>query len=109
MGDKIIVFDMYGKEVDIINELEGCFLQRVIGKINRMDLMKAVKGLDEETKETIFRNMTPRAVTMLKEDIEVLREVSLIDIQASKKKIIDTIIRLQDSGEIVIGRNWNYG
>ena len=87
-------------EFDILNKLDDRSLQRVIREVDSMDLAKALKSIDEGTKEKVFRNMSSRAAVMLKEDIETLREVSLIDIKTSKKKIIETILRLIMYGEI---------
>ena len=89
-------------EFDIIDKLDDRSLQRVIREVDSIDLAKVLKGIDEVTKEKVLRNMSPRAATMLKEDIEALREVSLIDMKTSKKKIIETVLRLISHGEIVL-------
>jgi hypothetical protein len=89
-------------EFDLINKLDDRSLQKVIREVDNKDLAKVLKNIDEITKEKIFRNMSPRAAAMIKEDIEALREVSLIDIKTSKQKIIETILRLIATGEIVL-------
>ena len=88
-------------EFDLINKMDDRSLQKVIREADNIDLAKVLKNIDETTKEKIFRNMSPRAATMIKEDIEALREVSLNDIKTSKQRIIEIILRLIATGEIV--------
>ena len=87
---------------DLINKLDDRSLQKVIREVDNMDLAKVLKSIDEITKEKVFRNMLLRTATMLKEDIEALSEVSLIDMKTSKNKIIETILCLIATGEIVL-------
>jgi flagellar motor switch protein FliG len=89
-------------EFDIIDKLTDPSLQKVIREVDKIDLAKVLKGIDERTKERVFKNMSPRAAAMLKEDIEALREASLADIKTSKKKIVETILHLHATGEIVL-------
>ena len=89
-------------QFDIINQLDCRSLQRVLREVNNIDIAKALKGIDEETKEKVFKNMSPRAAVMLKEDIEALHEVSTVDIKASREKIIEKIQFLINVGEIVM-------
>jgi hypothetical protein len=89
-------------EFDIINQLDDRALQKVLRAVSGFDLAKALKGIDEKTRDQVFKNMSKRAAAMLKEDIEALRGVSRDDIRSSRKKIIDIIRRLTRTGEIVM-------
>lgn len=68
------------------------------------DLPMALKAASDEVKEKIFRNMSSRAVETLKESIEYLGPVRMRDIEEAQQKIVAVIRRLEDQGEIIIGR-----
>jgi flagellar motor switch protein FliG len=89
---------------DIINELDDRSLQKILREVSTINLAMALKNVNEETKEKVFKNMSKRASIMLKEDIEILNQVSDKDINLSKKKIIEIIKRLNRYGEIYIAR-----
>ncbi|MDR2477611.1 MAG: flagellar motor switch protein FliG, partial [Treponema sp.] len=67
-----------------------------------LDLAKALKGEAEMVKEAIFRNMSEKAVQMLKEDMEYIGPVRIIDVKKAQEKISAVIWNLVESGEIDI-------
>jgi flagellar motor switch protein FliG len=77
-------------------------IQTVLREIDTTELSKALSGAAEPIQEKIFRNMSKRAVQMLKEDIEVMGPVGLRDVEAAREKILNIIRRLAECGEIVI-------
>ena len=87
---------------DIINKMHHHSLYRVISAVDKPDLAKALKDIDEETKEKVFKSMSPRAALMLKEDIDALHDVSLTDIKSARNKILEAIKLLTASGEILL-------
>jgi flagellar motor switch protein FliG len=89
---------------DIINKLPDRSLQKVLREVDNKDLVRALKSVSEETREKLFKNMSKRAASMLKEDIESLQGVNKDDIKLSQKKIIDIIQHLATTGEIIIAR-----
>jgi len=84
--------------------LDDRSIQKVLREIEARDLALALRGVDGEVAEKIFRNMSKRAALMLKEDIEYLGPVRLADIEAAQQRIIAIVRALEESGEIVIGR-----
>ncbi|QUL99505.1 MAG: flagellar motor switch protein FliG [Candidatus Fermentithermobacillus carboniphilus] len=68
------------------------------------DLPLALKTASEEVKQKIFRNMSSRAADMLKESIDYLGPVRMRDVEEAQQRIVAVIRRLEDQGEIVIGR-----
>jgi hypothetical protein len=88
-------------QFDAINRLSGRDLQRVIRETDNFDLVRAIKGTDEETKEKIFKNMSKHAAAVLKEDIETAHGIGEDEISISKMKIIGIIERLSANGNII--------
>ncbi len=55
-------------------------------------------------KQKIFRNLSSRAVDTLKESIDYLGPVRMRDVEDAQQRIVGVIRRLEDQGEIVVGR-----
>ncbi|MBQ4498233.1 MAG: flagellar motor switch protein FliG [Spirochaetaceae bacterium] len=85
--------------------LDDRAIQKVMREVDTQELAKALKAVDTEVQDKIFRNMSKRAAAMLKEDMEFMGPVRLKDVEESQQKIVSTIRRLEDSGEIVIARS----
>lgn len=88
---------------DIIT-LDDVSIQRVLREVESKDLALALKGSSEEVGNAIFRNQSKRAAATLKEDIEFLGPVRLVDVEKAQQKIVSIIRRLEDAGEIIISR-----
>lgn len=77
-------------------------IQAVLKEIENEDLSLALKTATPDLKDKIFRNMSERAVQMIKEDMEFMGPVRVSDVEAAQQKIVDVVRRLEDAGEIVI-------
>lgn len=88
---------------DVIT-LDDVSIQRVLREVESKDLALALKGCSEEVANAIFRNQSKRAAASLKEDIEFLGPVRLMDVEKAQQKIVSIIRRLEDAGEIIISR-----
>ncbi|WP_138202644.1 flagellar motor switch protein FliG [Haloimpatiens lingqiaonensis] len=88
---------------DIIS-LDDVSIQRILREVETKDLALALKGATEEVSNVVFRNQSKRAAASLKEDIEFLGPVRLMDVEKAQQKIVAIIRRLDDAGEIVISR-----
>jgi len=88
---------------DIIT-LDDRAIQKVLREIDTRDLALALKTASEEVAARIYKNMSKRAADMLKEDIEYMGPVRLRDIEEAQQKIVATIRRLEEAGEIIISR-----
>ncbi|MBV7272219.1 flagellar motor switch protein FliG [Clostridium thailandense] len=88
---------------DIVT-LDDVSIQRVLREVETKELALALKGCSEEVANAIYRNQSKRAAAALKEDIEFLGPVRLMDVEKSQQKIVSVIRRLDESGEIVISR-----
>ena len=88
---------------DVIT-LDDVSIQRVLREVESKDLALALKGCSEEVANAIFRNQSKRAAASLKEDIEFLGPVRLMDVEKAQQKIVSIIRRLEDAGEIIVSR-----
>lgn len=77
-------------------------LQRILRRIDRNDLMTALKGVDEEVTDKVFRNLSLRYVEELKEDMEYLGPVRRTDVEKMQDRIINIIREMEAEGELYI-------
>ena len=60
--------------------------------------------INEEVQNAIFKNLSSRLATMIKEDMEFMGPVRIKDVEEAQQKIVGVIRKLEDSSEIVISR-----
>jgi flagellar motor switch protein FliG len=88
---------------DIIT-LDDVSIQRILREVDSKDLALALKGCSEEVANSIFRNQSKRAAASLKEDMEFLGPVRLMDVEKTQQTIVGVLRRLDEAGEIVLSR-----
>ncbi len=88
---------------DIV-KLDDRAIQQVIREVDTRDWALALKTASEEVASRVFKNMSKRAGDMLKEDIEYMGPVRLRDVEEAQTRIVSTIRRLEETGEIIIAR-----
>jgi flagellar motor switch protein FliG len=85
--------------------LDDKSIQRVLREVDNAELAKALKPCDAEVQEKVFKNMSKRAGSMLKEDIEFMGPIRMKDAEEAQQKIVAIIRRLEDSGDVVVARS----
>ena len=88
---------------DIIT-LDDVAIQRILREVEAKELALALKGCSEEVAEVIYKNQSKRAAASLKEDMEFLGPVRLMDVEKAQQGIVAIIRRLDEAGEIIISR-----
>lgn len=94
--DKMFVFDDLAK-------LGDKDLQTVLREVPSEMLVISLKGGSMEVREKIFKNMSMRASTALKEDLESRGPMKLSEVEAQQKEILKIVRRLADEGSITLG------
>jgi len=89
---------------DIIN-LDDKAIQSIMKEVDVKDLATALKGVPQEVQDKVYKNMSERAMNMLKEDMEFMGPVKVRVVEESQQKIVAIIRRLEESGEIQVGRS----
>jgi flagellar motor switch protein FliG len=85
--------------------LDDRAIQKVLREVDQQELAKALKAVDTEVQDKIFKNMSKRAANMLKEDMEFMGLIRLKDVEEAQQKIVAIIRHLEDNGDIVIARS----
>lgn len=84
--------------------LDNRAIQRVIREVDNEDLRLSLKVASEEVKEIVFKNMSQRMAETFKEEMEFMGPVRLRDVEEAQTRIVSSIRRLEEVGEIIIAR-----
>ncbi|MEC2160297.1 flagellar motor switch protein FliG [Virgibacillus halodenitrificans] len=84
--------------------LDNRAIQRVIREVDNDDLRLSLKVASDEVKDIVFKNMSQRMAETFKEEMEYMGPVRLRDVEEAQTRIVGSIRRLEDVGEIVIAR-----
>lgn len=72
----------------------------ILKEVSTDDLKLALKTGSEGIQEKIFKNMSQRAVEMLKEDMEIMGPTRLKDVEAAQQAILKIAKRLEQEGKV---------
>ncbi|MBW6486303.1 MAG: hypothetical protein K0B01_09165 [Syntrophobacterales bacterium] len=89
---------------DDVLKLDDKKMQVLLGEISSEDLSRALKLVDENARDKIYRNMPKRKAKIMKKKIRMMPPVRLADGESSQRKIIETIMKLEEAGKIGIRR-----
>ncbi len=87
-----------------IMQLDDRAIQSLMKEVDVKDLGLALKAVGDNVKDKIFRNMSERASNMLKEDMDFMGPVKMKAVEEAQQRIVSAIRRLEETGEITIGR-----
>lgn len=86
-----------------IKRLDDKATQRVVTEVETKDLALALKAASDDLQDQIFRAMSQRAVSALRQEMEFLGPARLRDVEEAQRKIVAEVRRLEEAGEIAIG------
>jgi flagellar motor switch protein FliG len=100
LGQKIEDLMFVFENLIDINDLG---IQTILREISTDVLLLALKAVEEDLKEKIFKNMSKRAAEMLRDDLEAKGPVRLSEVETAQKEILAVARRLADDGQITLG------
>ena len=77
-------------------------VQKLLRKVETMELAIALKAASEEAREKVFKNMSSRAGEMLKEEIEDMGPVRMKEVEDAQQNITNFIQEMETKGELII-------
>lgn len=89
---------------DDVIKVDNSGIQKALREIDQRDLALALKNATDDLANKILNNMSERARTMIREEMEYMGPVKLKNVEEAQQKIVNIIRRLEDAGEIVINR-----
>lgn len=84
--------------------LSDADIQKALRNIDYPEMAMALKGVDSEVQEKIFKNQSEKAMEKLKSKMKELGPVRLRDVEENQLKFIEVIKALEEKGEIQITR-----
>jgi flagellar motor switch protein FliG len=89
---------------DTLLKVDDRGIQALLREISNDLLVVALKGSDPAVRDKILNNMSKRAGTLLREDMEARGPIRLSEVEDSQKQILEVARRLADSGDINLGQ-----
>lgn len=77
-------------------------IQNLLKTIDTSRLSLALKTAAPNLREKFFRNMSKRAMERITEEMELMGPVRVVDVQAAQNAIVDEVLRLEESGELIV-------
>ena len=75
----------------------------ILKRADKKTLTIALKGTSEELQNQFYRNMSSRAVELMKEEMEFMGPVKLKDVEKAQHEIVEIVRQLEEEGVISIG------
>ena len=91
-------------DFDVLLMIDDRGIQAILREISNDLLVTALKGCDPQIGDKVFNNMSKRAATLLREDMEARGPTKLSDVEESQKEILETVKRLAENGDIDLGK-----
>lgn len=88
---------------DTLLKVDDRGMQALLREVSNDLLVVALKGCDPAVRDKILSNMSKRASTLLREDMEARGPIKLSEVEQAQKEIIEIARRLAESGDIALG------
>ncbi|MCK0753401.1 MULTISPECIES: flagellar motor switch protein FliG [Chromohalobacter] len=85
-----------------ILDIDDRGIQLILKEVDTNSLVVALKGAQEALIDKITQNMSQRAATLMREDLEARGPVRVSQVETEQKAILQVVRRLADNGEIVL-------
>ena len=89
---------------DDILLIDDTGMTEILKRIDKKILGVALKGTSEELQNQFFRNMSSRAVEMIKEEMEYMGPVKIKEVESGQHEIVEVVRQLEEEGIISVGQ-----
>jgi len=79
-------------------------IQELLKIVDNQKLVISLKTAPDEVKSKLFRNMSNRAATLLREDLEALAPTKISDVEKAQQDIVQQLKELEVQGKAIISR-----
>ena len=85
-------------------KLDDRSVQLLLRQVDTKELAVALKGVNDEVKDKILRNMSERGAVALVDEVEILGPVRLKQVEQAQFDVVRQVRALEEAGQIVISR-----
>lgn len=79
-------------------------IQELLKIVDNQKLVTALKTAPDDVRNKLFKNMSNRAATLLKEDLEALGPTKISDVEKAQQDIVQQLKDLEAKGKAIISR-----
>jgi flagellar motor switch protein FliG len=79
-------------------------IQELLKIVDNLKLVTALKTAPDDVRAKLFKNMSNRAATLLKEDLEALGPTKVSDVEKAQQEIVQQLKDLEAKGKALISR-----
>ena len=87
---------------DDIVKVDDRGIQRLLKEVEQKDLVLSLKAAGPEITTKIYKNMSERASSLIKEEISFLGPTRLKDVEEAQRRIVEIVRRLEDEGALIV-------
>lgn len=79
-------------------------VRELLKEISNEDLTLALRGASDDLKDKFFKNMSERAGSMIREELEFMGPTKLSDVETAQQNIVKIVRRLEAENKVVVSR-----
>jgi flagellar motor switch protein FliG len=79
-------------------------IQALLKEVDNSKLVIAMKSASDDIKAKLFKNMSNRAATLLKDDLSSLGPTKMSDVEKAQAEIVQKVKELESQGKAIIAR-----
>jgi flagellar motor switch protein FliG len=88
---------------DDITQLDDQAIREILQRIDKKTIGQALKGATDQQQNQFFRNMSGRAVEMMKEEMDIMGPVKIKDVHSAQQRVVEIVRKLEEEGIINLG------
>jgi flagellar motor switch protein FliG len=79
-------------------------IQELLKIVDNQKLVTALKTAPDDVRAKLFKNMSNRAATLLKEDLDAMGPTKISDVEKAQQEIVQQIKDLEAKGKAIVSR-----
>jgi flagellar motor switch protein FliG len=87
---------------DDIATLDDAAIREILQRVDKKTIAAALKSATEAQSSQFYRNMSSRAVEMMREEIEIMGPIKIKDVHAAQQRIVETVRKLEEEGVLTL-------
>jgi flagellar motor switch protein FliG len=87
-----------------LRKLDPKSMRELLRDVATERLTLALKGSSSELLDAVFAGLSSRAAELLRDDLELLGKVKKAEMEAARREIVETALRLEAEGRVDLGR-----
>lgn len=89
---------------DDLVHLDDRALQKILMQVDQRDLALALKAAPDALQEKVFKNVSERVASAVREEIDLLGQVAVAEVDEAQSRVLEAASELEEKGEVVLTR-----